>query len=64
MGPPHDAQPVEWFLLSTRPCWHEPVVLMYRQLCRHYWQFDKAATAFYINACRERCDSDEQGGLA
>jgi hypothetical protein len=27
-------------------CGHAPVVLMYRQLCRHYWQVDPAATAF------------------
>ena len=39
-------------------CGHEPVVLMYRQLRRHYWQFDQAATAFYINAYRVRWDSD------
>ena len=45
-------------------CGYEPVVLMYRQLCRHYWQFDPAATAFYINAYRERWDGDEQGVLA
>ena len=45
-------------------CGYEPVVLLYRQLCRHYWQFDQAAAAFYINAYRERWDSDEQGDLA
>ena len=45
-------------------CGHEPVVLMYRQLCLHYWQFDQVATAFYINAYRERWDSDEQEDLA
>jgi hypothetical protein len=45
-------------------CGHEPVVLMYRELCRHYWQIDPAATAFYINAYRERWDSEEQGGQA
>jgi hypothetical protein len=42
-------------------CGHGPVVLMYRQLCRHYWQFDETATAFYINAYRERWDSNKQG---
>ena len=41
-------------------CGHEPVVLMYRQLCRHYWQFDQAATAYYINDYRERWARDEQ----
>jgi hypothetical protein len=45
-------------------CGHAPVVLMYRQLCRHYWQVDPAATAFYINAYRERWDSDEPEDLA
>ena len=24
-------------------CWHEPVILIYQQLCRHYWQFDQMA---------------------
>ena len=45
-------------------CGHAPVVLMYRQLCRHYWQADPAATAFYINAYRERWDSEEPEDLA
>ena len=45
-------------------CGRAPVVLMYRQLCRHYWQFDEAATAFYINAYRERWDGEEQEGQA
>jgi len=42
-------------------CGHEPVVLMYRQLCRHYWTIDQAATAYYINTYRERWDSQERG---
>jgi hypothetical protein len=44
-------------------CGHAPVVLMYRQLCRHYWQLDQAATAYYISAYREQWDSDEPGDL-
>jgi hypothetical protein len=40
-------------------CGHAPVVLLYRQLCRHYWQIDKAATALHVNAYRERWDSGE-----
>jgi hypothetical protein len=40
-------------------CGHAPVLLLYRQLCRHYWQIDQVATAFYINSYRERWDSDE-----
>jgi hypothetical protein len=45
-------------------CGHEPVLRMYRQLCRHYWQIDQAATAFYIDAYREQWDGGEQGGPA
>jgi hypothetical protein len=43
-------------------CGHEPVLAMYKQLCRHYWAIDPAATAYYIDAYREWWDSDEQGG--
>ena len=43
-------------------CGHEPVLRMYKILCRHYWDIDPAATADYINAYREYWDSDEPGG--
>jgi hypothetical protein len=43
-------------------CGHEPVLDMYKQLCRHYWNIDPAATAYYINAYREYWDSAEQAG--
>ena len=43
-------------------CGHEPVLQLYKQLCRHYWSIDPAATADYINAYREYWDSDAQGG--
>lgn len=60
-----DAQHIEQTLDGLLDfCGHEPVVLTYRRLCRHYWQLDPAATAFYINAYRERWDSDEQEHLA
>lgn len=45
-------------------CGHEPVLRMYKNLCRHYWDIDPAATADYINAYREYWDSDEPGGQA
>lgn len=45
-------------------CGHEPVLEMYKKLCRHYWEIDPAATASYINAYREYWDSDEPGGQA
>ena len=60
-----DAQHIESTLDGLLDfCGHEPVVLMFRELCRHYWPIDPAATAFYINAYRERWDSEEQGGQA
>ena len=43
-------------------CGFEPVLEMYKKLCRHYWDIDPAATAYYINAYREYWDSDEPGG--
>ena len=43
-------------------CGHEPVLRMYKQLCRHYSHIDPAATAYYVNAYREYWDSDAQGG--
>ena len=59
-----DAQHIEHTLDGLLDfCGHAPVVLMVRRLCRHYWQFDQAATACYINAYRERWDS-EQGRIA
>ena len=55
-----DAQHIEHTLDGLLDfCGHAPMVLMYRQLCRYYWQLDQAATAYYINAYRERWDSDE-----
>jgi hypothetical protein len=43
-------------------CAHEPVLQLYKKLCRHYWAIDPGATADYINAYRECWDSDEPGG--
>ena len=42
-------------------CGDETVLQMYRKLCRHYWDIDPAATAYYVNAYRENWDGDEQG---
>lgn len=41
-------------------CGHEQMLLLYKKLCRHYWEIDPEATAFYINAYRELWDSDEE----
>lgn len=43
-------------------CGHEPALQLYKQLCRHYWDIDPAATADYINAYREYWDNDTQEG--
>jgi len=43
-------------------CGHEPMLRMYKQLCRHYSHIDPAAAADYINAYREYWDSDEAEG--
>ena len=43
-------------------CGHEPVLQLYKKLCRHYWDIDPAATADYVNAYREYWDSDAQEG--
>ena len=45
-------------------CGYEPVLRMYKKLCRYYWQIDPAATAYYINAYREYWDSNEPGDEA
>ena len=43
-------------------CGHEPVLQLYKKLCRHYWDIDPAATVDYIHAYREYWDSDDQAG--
>ena len=45
-------------------CGHEPVLAMYKQLCRHYWDIDPAATAYYVNAYRQYWDTEEAGSRA
>ena len=45
-------------------CGYEPVLKMFKRLCRHYWDIDPAATAFYVNAYREQWDSEEHGEQA
>ena len=41
-------------------CGHEPVLKLYKKLCRYYWGIDPAAVADYVHAYRERWESDEQ----
>ena len=40
-------------------CGYEPVLQLYKRLCRHYWDIDPAASADYIKAYREHWLSEE-----
>ena len=41
-------------------CCHEPALLLYRRLCRHYWEIDPVATVGYINAYRDMWDTPDE----
>ncbi len=58
-----DAQHIERTLDGLLDfCGHEPVLALYKQLCRHYLPIDPAGTAFYVEAYREQWDRDEEVG--
>lgn len=60
-----DAQHIEHMLDRMLDfCGHEPMLELYKRLCRHYWLIDPAATASYVYAYRDRWDSDEEKGSA
>ncbi len=40
-------------------CGYEPVLALFKKLCRHYWELDPIATASYVTAYREQWDSSE-----
>ncbi|MCX6880736.1 MAG: hypothetical protein NTW21_44065 [Verrucomicrobia bacterium] len=40
-------------------CGHDPALVLYKKLCRHYWNIDPPATASYINAYRDMWDSEQ-----
>lgn len=40
-------------------CGYEPALVLFKKLCRHYWEIDPVATARQINAYREFWDADE-----
>jgi len=41
-------------------CGYAPAVLLYRRLCRHYWEIDPVATVGYVNAYRELWDTPDE----
>ena len=40
-------------------CDYEPALLLYKRLCRHYWETDPVATASYVYAYRDLWDADK-----
>lgn len=47
-------------------CGYDPALVLFKRLCRHYWEIDPVATAGYINAYRDFFDSEncENNGSA
>ena len=43
-------------------CCYDPALLLYRRLCRHYWQIDPVATVDYVNMYRELWDTPRSRG--
>jgi len=39
-------------------CHYEPILQLYKKLCRHYFYIDPVATAFYVNSYYEMWDSE------
>ncbi|AOW11023.1 hypothetical protein [Flavobacterium gilvum] len=39
-------------------CGNDKVLLLYKKLCRYYWDIDPVATAFYIQSYREMWDDE------
>lgn len=41
-------------------CDYDPALLLYKKLCRYYFEIDPAATVGYINAYRDIWDSEPE----
>lgn len=41
-------------------CCYEPALVLFKKLCRHYWEMDPVAAAYHVNPYREMWDSDEE----
>jgi hypothetical protein len=44
-------------------CFDPEALLLYKKLCRHYFDIDPAATAWYVQSYRETWDSDPGDGI-
>lgn len=40
-------------------CGYAPALVLYKKLCRHFWEIDPAATAWHIHAYRDMWDSED-----
>lgn len=57
----HDINHVEHTLDGLLSfCGYEPALVLFKKLCRHYWEIDPVATAAHINAYRDMWDSDDE----
>ena len=55
-----DTQEIERTLDRLLSCACIPEGLaLFKELCRHYWTIDQAATAFYVNAYRKMWDGED-----
>ena len=45
-------------------CCHDAALVLFKKLCRYYWDIDPIATAGHINAYRDMWDSDEIEAVA
>ena len=44
-------------------CFYDPMVELFRRLCRHYYAINPAAAASYVLSYREMWDSEEARGM-
>ncbi len=55
-----DPRHIEWLLDRILDfCFNDEVLIIYKKLCRYYFQIDPVATASYVYAYREMWDEDD-----
>jgi uncharacterized protein Yka (UPF0111/DUF47 family) len=55
----HDVKNIEHCLDGLLDfCFDADILLLYKKLCRHYFEIDQNAAIFYVNAYREMWDQD------
>ena len=57
----HDTDHIEHTLDGLLSfCGYEPALVLYKKLCRHYWNIDPVATAYHVRAYRKIWDSEAE----